>query len=130
MIPYAKSVSRVVLILVAILLAKSTAQSEQPSAPEPIFSHHLSQSEHPANSGDSTDTAPKTPMIESRTEAERWMLMMQGMAGIGPRDSAWVASKLFEGMLPSEMSCCAKPELKDQNGRHQCCDLQQNVNDR
>jgi hypothetical protein len=73
----------------------------------------------------SASSAPNQNEQTSRREAERWMLMMQGMAGIGSEDSKWVASKLFEGMLPSPMPCCGEPGSKNADDEHACCERQE-----
>lgn len=53
--------------------------------------------------------------------ADDFMLMMQGMAGIGPEDSKWVASKLFQGFVPAPMPCCGPPGSKVFEEEHDCC---------
>src|SRR5207249_2203408 len=66
----------------------------------------------------------QTSISASRRAAEEWMLMMQGMAGIRPEDSKWVASKLFEGFAPAPMPCCGPPGAKKAEEEHQCCERQ------
>lgn len=56
-----------------------------------------------------------------RESTEQFMLMMQGMAGIGPEDSHWVSSKLFKGFIPAPMPCCDLPGIKSEAAEHQCC---------
>jgi len=63
----------------------------------------------------------------SRKTAEQFMLMMQGMAGIGPNDSKWVRDKLFEGFIPAPMPCCGVTGSKNPEDEHQCCENQKNA---
>ncbi|QDT79651.1 Multicopper oxidase [Gimesia maris] len=64
-----------------------------------------------------------------RETAEQFMLMMQGMAGIGPEDSKWVRDKLFEGFIPAPMPCCGVPGSKNPEDEHRCCEKQKNAID-
>lgn len=71
--------------------------------------------------------AEESPVTD-RESADEFMLMMQGMAGLGPKDSNWVASKLFDGFIAAPMPCCGEPGSKNSEDEHACCDRQRDSN--
>src|SRR5687767_5845232 len=69
---------------------------------------------------DSERAMPSSWSLDRR-DVDEFMLMMQGMAGIQPDDSRWVASKLFDGFVPAPMPCCGPSGSKSPSEEHSCC---------
>lgn len=69
------------------------------------------------------------PESVDRKDADEFMLMMQGMAGVSPESSNWVSSKLFEGFISAPMPCCGTPGSKAPEDEHSCCVAQREAID-